>query len=485
MPKVLVVDDDRAILHMVAQSLKKLDVEVVTCRDADQLVGNFSEATPDVVLLDVMLPGVSGIEAFKQLREVDKRVPVIFITASESSDLAIEAMQLGALDYVAKPLNLPILNGLVEQAIEIRRLMNVPIAVGTTDVKSHAEVFVGRSPEMLEVFKSIGRVASQDVTVLIRGESGTGKELVARAIYHHSLRSEEPFMAVNCAAMVDTLLESELFGHEKGAFTNADRRRIGKFEQCNGGTIFLDEVGDMSPLLQGKVLRLLQEQTFERVGGNETISTDVRIVAATNRDLEAMVEEGAFRADLFYRLNGLTITLPSLRERQSDIRMLLEHFLSIARIELEKPEIEGISPEAVAILERFPWPGNVRELQSVIRRAVLRTTGPVIVPAFLPPEVSGESKETSRVATDRGDSPEGLAPCDIESYVEQRLKSGTERLYDETLEVVERYLFARVLQETGGNQSRASRILGITRGKVRDRIAAYGITFESNVNVDE
>jgi two-component system nitrogen regulation response regulator GlnG len=311
---LLVVDDDRSVLHLVQACMEKQGFQVLTAGTAEQGLNLVRTQPLDLVLLDIVLPEVSGLEVFQSIQKIDRKLPVVFITAGTDSDTAINAMQLGAFDYVPKPLDLPKLTAVVEKAVATRQLMSVPVAlpIGETDARQ-GQLFVGRSPRMLEVFKAIGRVAKQQVTVLIRGESGTGKELVARALYQHSDRADRPFMEVNCAAIPENLLESELFGHEKGSFTGADRRRIGKFEQCNGGTIFLDEVGDMSPLVQGKVLRLLQEQRFERVGGNETIQTDVRIIAATNQPLEKMVAAGEFRADLFYRLNGVTIQLPPRR----------------------------------------------------------------------------------------------------------------------------------------------------------------------------
>ncbi len=480
MGDILVVDDDRTILHLAEKALRDADHVVHTARTAEEGLHKVRELRPDVVLLDIVLPGESGLGVFQRIQEIDRRLPVIFITAGAGSETAIEAMQLGAYDYVAKPLELAPLRDLVDQAIETRRMMNVPVALPSAEAGDKSgDVFVGRSPEMLDVFKSVGRVAKQSVTVLIRGESGSGKELVARALYQHSDRREAPFMVVNCAALPDTLLESELFGHEKGSFTGADRRRIGKFEQCNGGTLFLDEVGDMSPLVQGKVLRLLQEQRFERVGGNETIQTNVRLIAATNRDLEEMVEEGDFRADLFYRLNGVTIFLPPLRERKDDVPQLLQHFLARASIELGKPEIEGISPEALELLIRYDWPGNVRELQSIVRQAVLKSTGPVIVPEFLPPEVRGESRTSSA-----DDEEDGLPPSNLRNFINRRIQADSTDLYAEAVEMMERYLFTRVLQETEGNQSRAAELLGITRGKVRDRIAAFNISLGKNVTIE-
>jgi two-component system nitrogen regulation response regulator GlnG len=479
MGDILVVDDDRTVLHLAEKALRDAGHTVHTARSAEEGLQKVREIRPDVVLLDIVLPGESGLGVFQRIQEMDRRLPVIFITAGAGSETAIEAMQLGAYDYVAKPLELAPLRDLVQQAIETRRMMNVPVALPTAESSERpGDLFVGRSVEMLEVFKSVGRVAKQNVTVLIRGESGSGKELVARALYQHSDRREAPFMVVNCAALPDTLLESELFGHEKGSFTGADRRRIGKFEQCNGGTLFLDEVGDMSPLVQGKVLRLLQEQRFERVGGNETIQTNVRLIAATNRELETMVDDGDFRADLFYRLNGVTILLPPLRDRKDDVPLLLQHFLTLASDELGKPEIEGISPEALELLIRYDWPGNVRELQSIVRQSVLKATGPVIVPEFLPPEVRGESRTIG--ASDE----DGLPSADLKAFVNRRLQGNTTDLYAETVEMMERFLFTRVLQETEGNQSRAAEILGITRGKVRDRIAAFNISLGKNVTIE-
>jgi two-component system nitrogen regulation response regulator GlnG len=332
---------------------------------------------------------------------------------------------------------------------------------------------------MLTVYKEIGRVAARDVTVLIRGESGTGKELAARAIYQHSHRADKPFMAVNCAALSETLLESELFGHERGAFTGADRRKIGKFEQCDGGTLFLDEVGDMSWLMQSKVLRLLQEQQFERVGGVETIHTDVRIISATNYDLRQMVEQGEFRLDLFHRLNGFEIQLPSLRDRPGDVEVLLKHFLPRLACQLNK-SIHGFSPQALDLLCRYWWPGNVRELQNVLRWAILRTTGGVIVPDFLPPEVTAPPSPRAHHLADGGPHRHGTGVV-LAEFIDERLRSGSNNLYFETIDHVERALFLRVLREAGGNQSRAAVRLGITRSTLRNKIRSLRISINQIV----
>lgn len=485
MPKALIVDDDRTVREMVRRSLEKIDVEVDVAETAQAALEVIQESSPDAVLLDIMLPGISGLDVFRQLRQLDRRLPVVFITSANDSGTAIEAMQLGAFDYLAKPLDLPQLNELTLRAIHTRQMMNTPVALEVGDSDStKGDQFIGRSPQMLDVFKAIGRVAAENVSVLIRGESGTGKELVARAIYQHSPRASESFMAINCAALSETLLESELFGHEKGAFTGADRQRVGKFEQCSGGTIFLDEVGDMSALTQGKVLRLLQEQKFERVGGNKTIETNVRIIAATNRNLEQMVKDGEFREDLFYRLNGMTISLPPVRERGGDIELLVKHYLTAACREMGRTEIEGVSPEALQLLSSYHWPGNVRELQSVVRQALLQATGPVIVPGFLPLELHQESAERAPSTKSSAPQDEGLPPSDLGPFINERLAAESSDLYAETLETMERYLITRVLSETDGNQTQAAEILGITRGKIRDRIAQFGISLDRNVKVD-
>lgn len=479
MPKLVVIDDDRSILHLVREIFKDSDISVLSAATAAEGVNLVSQQGPEVVLLDIMLPQSSGLETIKRIRELDARLPVILITAGGTSDTAIEAMKVGAYDYVLKPLDVQKVRALVRQAIEMRRMAHVPVSLpdkASTDDAS--DLLVGRSPQMLEVYKAIGRVAPQDVTVLIRGESGTGKELIARAIYQHSARANGPFLAVNCAAIPDALLESELFGHEKGSFTGAERRRIGKFEQCSGGTIFLDEVGDMSPLVQSKLLRLLQEQRFERVGGNETIQTEVRIITATNRDLEKMVDEGTFRTDLYYRLNGFTIKLPALRERGDDILLLLERFLSQFASQLGK-DVHGIAPDALKLLVEYSWPGNVRELQSMLKKALLQATGPVLVAEFLPEEIHQGAKPKKPVASN------GLPANDLERFLNERLDAKSNDLYAETLEMMERYVVTRVLRLTNANQSKAAQMLGITRGSLRNKIHSLGIQIDQVVHVDE
>ncbi|HEY3969581.1 MAG TPA: sigma-54 dependent transcriptional regulator, partial [Planctomycetaceae bacterium] len=480
MSTVLVIDDDRATLHLMRQTFCDTGVTVETARTSAEGMQLLGERRPDLVVLDVMLPDVSGLETFQNIKRLDPRLPVIFITAGGTSDTAIEAVKIGAYDYLLKPLDMERVRDLVQQALEMRRRMNTPVKLPGAPFDQDGDVddrMVGRSPQILDVYKAIGRVASQDVAVLIRGESGTGKELIARAIYQHSQRSRAAFLAVNCAALPDSLLESELFGHEKGSFTGADRQRIGKFEQCSGGTIFLDEVGDMSPLVQGKLLRLLQEQRFERVGGNQTIQTDVRIIAATHRDLETMSNEGTFRSDLYYRLNGFTITIPPLRERGDDIVLLLERIFNVYSRQLGK-DVQGISPDALKLLIEYPWPGNVREMQSAVRRALLQTTGPVLLAESLPDEIRTGVKRPAHETASTG------SVGNLERLIDARLQANTNDLYAETLAAMELCLLTRVLKLTGGNQSQASRILGITRGSLRNKIHTHNIHIESVVLTD-
>jgi len=482
MPTLLVVDDEPSILTAFRRAFGDEALEVLTAETAGDGLALAQQHRPDVVILDVQLPDMTGLEALRSLRALDARSPVIFITGKSTTDTAIEAMKLGAYEYLLKPLELPQLRQVVNRALEISRLMHVPAVVGDAEqVDSRADAIIGRCPAMQEVYKGIGRVAGQDVTVLITGESGTGKELVARAIYQHSRRASGPFLAINCAAIPEQLLESELFGHEKGAFTGADRRRIGKFEQCTGGTLFLDEVADMSPLTQSKMLRLLQEQKFERVGGSETVSTDVRVLAATNQDLELRVEAGRFRQDLYYRLSVFAIRLPALRERGEDLDLLVKHYLGRFNRELGK-EVQSIAPEALDLLRLYVWPGNVRELQSVLKQALLVGTGPVLLADFLPAVLRKETSESTGAvrSADRADGFVGLG-----QLVEDSLQIGTENLYDEVLRQMERSLLTRVLRHTGGNQLQAAKILGITRGSLRNKIRDLGITIVRKVNGGE
>jgi DNA-binding NtrC family response regulator len=481
MRKLLVIDDDRTVLRLTEKAFADVDLQILSASDGEKGIELINREKPDVLLLDIRLPGISGLELAKQIRQIDSKLPVIFITASDESDVAIEAMKLGAYEYLLKPLDMVNVQNLVERALDTRRQMLLPVLMQeSAELPNVGDALVGCSPTMLEVYKQIGRVAAQNVAVMIRGESGTGKELIARAIYQHSHRNSNCYLAVNCAALSDTLLESELFGHEKGAFTGADRRHIGKFEQCNGGTIFLDEVGDMSPLTQAKVLRLLQEKKFERVGGKETIEVDVRVISATNRPLERMIKDNEFRLDLYHRLNAFEIHLPALRDRELDIDLLTKHFLAMFNRELGK-KISGFSNDALSIIRSYRWPGNIRELQSVVRKSMLMATGPVILTEFLPAEIVKSSKNLE-VSTETAEwSVAGNGAFDLASFIDSSIREGRADLYAETLIEMERILIGRILQHHSGNQSRAAEQLGITRGSLRNKIRSLGISIDQVV----
>jgi two-component system nitrogen regulation response regulator GlnG len=467
MGNVLLVDDDPVmILDQINYALGPQGVRIDVARTAQEGLRQIQIQPPDVILLDVHLPDLSGLEAYQRIRQIDGRIPVIFITWAATADTAIEAMKEGAYDYLFKPLDLARLRNVVAEALELGQLMRRPAVVAETLPTEDGDAIIGRCPAMAEVYKAIGRVAAQNVLVLITGDSGTGKELVARAIYQHSTRARAPFLAINCAAIPENLLESELFGHEKGAFTGADRKRIGKFEQCSGGTLFLDEIGDMPLATQAKILRLLQEQSFERVGGNETVRTDVRLIAATNRDLKAWSAQGKFRPDLYYRLSVFTIPLPALRERGDDLPMLVMHYLRRFSREFGR-EIGEITPDALELLQRYPWPGNIRELQGVLKQAILQATGTVLVPAFLPESLRTPPQPTG--AQEKGAD----ADFSFEAFILHRLAVGTTTLSAEAHQHLDRLLLRSALRHTSGNQVQAARALGISRQTLRSKIREF------------
>lgn len=474
MSKLLVIDDEPNIRYSIQQVLAGQGLEVLGAESAEEGLALCAEHNPDVILLDIRLGQESGLELFDRLRHQSPKSLVVFITGHGTAETAIEAMKRGAYEYLVKPLDATQLQQVVAQALEIRRLMHVPAIVEEADRPEDApDRLVGSGPAMQMVCKQIGRVAPQDVNVLILGESGTGKELVARALYQHSRRSGAPFLAINCAAIPEALLESELFGHERGAFTGADRRRIGKFEQCHGGTLFLDEVGDMAPGTQAKILRLLQEGHFQRVGGTESISVDVRVIAATNQNLDALIEQGRFRKDLYYRLRGVTIHLPPLRERREDIPELAHYFLFRYNRQLGT-SVQSISPEALEVLQRYDWPGNVRELQSVIREALIVSAGVTILPEFL-------SAELQRVAATEAepDLPETGLPDpqwqELVDSVQEWLAAGQRDIYRRAREQFDRLLILGAMRKAGGNQNRAAEILGLSKVTLRARLRAMNL----------
>jgi len=466
--RVLIADDEDGLRWVLEKGLRQAGYEVTAVRDGDTALRAFAEAPFDLVFLDVRMPGTDGLTVLAKLREVQPDAHVIVMTAHGTMETAIQAMQRGAYDYLAKPFDLDEVLLLAERALTAGRLTQevARLKTGLQEVWEFGAL-IGRHPRMQEVYKTIGRIAASDVTVLLRGESGTGKELVARAIHHYSRRAGRPFVAVSSAAIPGTLLESELFGHERGAFTDAKERKLGKLELAHGGTLFLDEIGDMPPELQTKLLRALQERTIERVGGHESIRIDVRVLAATNRDLETMMREGRFREDLFYRLNVVALTLPPLRERRRDIPLLVEHFLAKYAAELGE---RGVAPEALDRLVGHEWPGNVRELENVVQRAMVMATSGVILPEHLP---IGPVSAAASVAID----------ATLEEIIERKLlecvrglrEHTSANLYDLMIGLVEKPLLRAVLRETSGNQVRAAHILGINRNTLRKKLTEHGI----------
>ncbi|MBN2372202.1 sigma-54-dependent Fis family transcriptional regulator, partial [bacterium] len=400
------------------------------------------------------------------------------VTDHISTNTAIETMKLGAYDYITEPFDIPKILDIIKTAISSSKVTSKSVAINPavmSDDIYDTDTIIGNSREMLEIYKMIGQVAQSDAPVLIQGESGTGKELIARAIYNHSLRKDRPFLAVNCAAIPEQLLESELFGHEKGSFTGAINKKIGKFEQCNRGTIFLDEIGDMSLSAQSKVLRVLQEQVFERVGGQESIRVDVRVIAATNKSLVQAVKEGSFRVDLFYRLKVISFYIPSLRERPEDIPLLADYFLLKYRHKLRK-QINGISHQAIMILNHYHWPGNIRELENVIQSAIVLCKGDVILPEHLPiDDMAQSSKERVNDHACETDDFAAMFEEIINPFVDQIAKSNKEHWASELTEGMEKALLKLTLQRVNNNQVKASKLLGISRNTLRSKIEKFGL----------
>ena len=474
MPRLLLVDDDPVlILEQSVHVFGQRGIEIAVALTGEDALRQIEARRPDVVLLDVGLPDLSGIEVYQRIRRIDARIPVIFITATTTTETAIEAIRYGAYDYLFKPVDLRQLEKVVDEAMELGRRMREPAKVGKAPADDdRGDAIIGRCPAMRDVYKAIGQVADQKVIVLITGESGTGKELVARAIYQHSGRAQLPFMAINCAAIPEGLLESELFGHEKGAFTGAWQQRIGKFEQSNGGTIFLDEIGDMPPATQAKILRLLQEQAFERVGGNQMIRVDIRLIAATNLDLKARVQAGKFRPDLYYRLSVFTIGLPPLRDRGDDLNTLVQFYLRRFNRELGR-DVRTVDEESMKRLVDYSWPGNVRELQSVLKQSLLRAHGTALLPEFLP-KLSNGGHKVHPAAQE--------PPFHFESFIRQRLQAGTSDLHSESHRALDRVLLQLTLEFTDGNQNQAAALLGISRQTLRTRLRELGLNINKSVS---
>ena len=478
MSKLLLIDDEEDVRYSFQRIFNTPEIELATASSGEEGLKVIPKFKPDLVLMDVRMGGLSGLETLRRIRANDPKLLVILMTAYGTTQMAIEAMKLGAYDYLLKPFDVPRLKEVVANALKAARDMKQVVSYEPLLESEDYELgIVGRTEPIQQVFKLIGQVAASDATALVTGESGTGKELVARAIYHHSNRSQQPFLAVNCAAIPEQLLESELFGHERGAFTGATLQRIGKFEQCNRGTIFLDEIGDMTPATQTKILRVLQSGTFERVGGNQPIQVDVRVIAATNKNLEQAVAARQFREDLFYRLNVVRIHLPPLRDRRGDIALLVNYFLERIAREQQRPP-KSIAAGVVKTLEKYHWPGNVRELENALRRAHVMAKGVAILSSDLPPEISGQA---GNGAVPPPATVGEAAATDAVALARQLFQWARRDPKLKIIPAVERELVVQALKETNNNQIQAAKLLGITRATLRKRIEKFGIQRELNV----
>ena len=461
MDKILVVDDEQGICYSFKRVLGRHGYDVITAFSGEEAVEKVSKEHPTLVMMDVTMPKIDGLETLKKLKTLYPNLTIIMMTAYTTSERAITAMKYGAYDYLTKPVDNAQLISLVEKAITAGK-MSIPVTFEGTAEEEEGDRIIGKTPVMLEIYKKIGQIAESDVTVLLLGETGTGKELIARAIYHHSKRVNKPFLPVNCAAIPDPLLESELFGHEKGAFTGADNRRIGKFEQCNTGTMFLDEIGDMPLSLQSKLLRVLQDGCFQRLGGNDLIKTDVRIIAATNKNLESLINMGKFRDDLYWRLNVVSINVPPLRERRDDIEDMVQYFIQKFNRELGK-NVKGVSLEILKEFKGYHWPGNVRELQSIIQRGmVLCRSRPFGILS---------SKDCEWLSQIRLSS-EGIMDVEkaLSDVVNEFLQKGGMDIYKEAVSTFERLMVKRALELTKNNQVMAARLLGISSNTLREKL---------------
>jgi DNA-binding NtrC family response regulator len=444
--RILVVDDEEQMRDLLAKVLERKGYEVSVCGDGAEALALLEREPADLVITDVRMPGLNGMEALRAIKELNHEIVVLIMTAFGSIDQAVQAVKEGAYDYINKPFKIDEILLTIEKALEERHLRHeVTTLRQELRTRYHFENLIGKSRAMQEVFGLIEQVAGSRSTVMVYGKSGTGKELVAKAVHYNSPRSAKAFVAVNCAAIPAELLESELFGHEKGAFTGAIATKVGKFELATGGTLFLDEIGHMRLDLQAKILRALQEREVERVGGTRTIKIDVRVLAATNRDLKKAIEDGTFREDLYYRLNVVPITLPDLKDRQEDIPLLANHFVQKFAPE-SNPAIREISKEAMAILMSHTWPGNVRELENVIERAVTLGRGPAVEPRDLPPQLAGGTNPLERALAKEA-----------------------------TLEDLEKDYIAMILRRTKGHQIRAASILGIDRRTLYRKIRRFGL----------
>lgn len=473
--KILLIDDDKGLNHFLNRFFTRKGYEVTTCLTGEEAVGIINKKSFDLILLDYKMPGLNGLDTLTEIKKAQVKTPVIIMTAYGSTDTAIEAMKGGAYDYLTKPFERKELSRIVSEALELNRLMKEVVCIPDT-VTSFETVslektlkMIGRSKAMQEVYKTIGQIAEKNVAVLLNGESGTGKEMAAKAIYNHSRRKDKPFIAINCAAIPDQLFESELFGYEPGAFTGARQTKIGKIERANGGTCFLDEIGDMSMALQAKLLRVLQDGEFERLGGIKTLKADVRIIAATNKDLSLAVQEGTFREDLFWRLKVIAINLPPLRKRLEDIPELVDYFLTRFGVEYNK-QIRHVSEGVLNHFKTYTWPGNIRELENCIRRAVILCAGDVIMEEHI--ELLDKKMERRAQLLNRQHLINSIKDK-IENILPEIIQLSKEGIYANIIETVEETIIMKVLKECGNNQVKAAEMLGISRNTLRHRLKRY------------
>lgn len=476
MSSILIIDDDDQLRKSFVKLLLEEGYTSEGAPSGEAGLKMIRANPSDIVILDMRLPGMNGLEVFRSIHEMDPKLPVIIMTAYGTTDTAIEATKMGAFDYILKPFDIPDMLATIRQAVEAGRFMKSPVDMNAVPETTSREALVGRSRPMQDVYKAIGRVSPTDATVLIRGDSGTGKELVARAIYQYSLRSSKPFLVINCVAIPENLLESELFGYEKGAFTGATHRRVGKIEQANHGTVFLDEIGDMPASIQAKILRLLQEKSIERLGGRETIPVDVRIIAATNRDLEAALAEGRFRQDLYYRLKVVTISLPPLCQRTDDIPLLMEYFLArfAKEMGIDNPTI---TEKAKRMLVHYTWPGNVRELANVLQKVLIFNRGVPIRTDDIAQAISGKVSIRSENENARNRA--------FRQWIREILISKPqENLFEFCMDHFAGTLISEALNLTGGNRSQAAKLLGLSRPTLHSKIEKYDIQLETSVKED-
>ncbi|HNW48676.1 MAG TPA: sigma-54 dependent transcriptional regulator [Bacteroidales bacterium] len=464
MHKLLIVDDEQSVRYSFKKLFNSSNYKISEAGNADEAIAVFNKEKPNLVILDIEMPGKDGIQVLKEIKELSPKTPVIIITAYGSGDRVIKAMKYGAYEYVEKPFDIPRLIFIIEDALKNSSTEEIKPAEDPHRRKiapiNREETIVGESNAIKEVFKLIGRVATSDASILIVGESGTGKELVARAIHKYSDRANKPFIAINCAAIPEQLLESELFGYEKGAFTGAEKQKSGKFEEANGGTLFLDEIGDMSLSLQAKLLRVLQEGTIERLGSTKAIKVDSRIVAATNRNLENDIISKAFREDLYYRLKVITISLPPLRMRKDDIPLLTQHFL-VKHSRGSRNENLSLPPESMQRLTDYHWPGNIRELENVIKRAIILAKGNIISPDLL---FEGIEKPVIQNTNER---------TKLFAYLNQQIVASEGEIYKLAIEEFEKDLLQWALTKSSGNQLQAAKLLGISRVMLHERMEKY------------